>query len=363
MAPQMTIISRYIVSTNLRLFGLCAGSFMAIYLVVDLLEKVGKFARAGGDPYHILLFFLWKLPEIATQVIPLAVLMATLLTLGSLSRTSELIAMRSAGVGLARVAAPLLGIGLAASLINLALSEWVVPKSFEKMRYIQEVQISHKSPSAFFRQGEIWYREGDTILQARLFDPASTALQGVTLWQLDPTMQPVKRLDAARAEHRGNGWILRSVILRSYSAGSLTRTTQRQEEPIPLKLTLSDLRVVGKQAENMGFMELNRYCAKLSRGGYDATRYLTLLHTKLAAPFSPLVMAFLGIPFALRTGRSSGIAVGIGISLAIGLSYFIINAFLVSFGQAGALPPLVAAWAANLLFIAIGIWLALTMDS
>jgi lipopolysaccharide export system permease protein len=73
-------------------------------------------------------------------------------------------------------------------------------------------------------------------------------------------------------------------------------------------------------------------------------------------------MGFLGIPFALKGGRSRGPAIGFGLSLVIGLSYFIINAFLISFGQAGALPPIVAAWAANLLFVAVGIWLALTLD-
>jgi lipopolysaccharide export system permease protein len=74
-------------------------------------------------------------------------------------------------------------------------------------------------------------------------------------------------------------------------------------------------------------------------------------------------MAFLGIPFSLRDGRSSGIGIGIGISIVIGFGYFILNALLLSLGQAGALYPVVAAWAANLIFTAAGLWFTLTVDS
>ncbi|GAM11390.1 putative permease YjgP/YjgQ family protein [Geobacter sp. OR-1] len=137
----MTLFTRYIALIQIRLLLLCYGAFASIYLVIDILERVGKLTRAGGSPDQIVQFFLWKLPEISIQVIPLAVLMATLLTLGTLSRSSELTAMRCSGAGLLRITSPLLGIALTVSLLNLALAEIVVPRSFDKMRYIEEVRI------------------------------------------------------------------------------------------------------------------------------------------------------------------------------------------------------------------------------
>jgi lipopolysaccharide export system permease protein len=358
----MTVISRYILRTYLRMILLCGGAFAAIYLTIDLLEKIGKFTRSGGTPMQIVLFFACKLPEIATQIIPLAVLMATLLTLGSFSRNSELIAMRSAGAGLVRISMPLLSAALLLSLTNLILAELVVPRSYERMRYVEEVLIGKKSPTTFFRKGTIWFREGDAILKAMLFDAETTTLKGVTLWRLGAGMQPEERLDSPRGGLSEGKWVLYDLVQRTYSSGALVKSSRLRELPIPLKLSLADLKVVGKWAENMGFVDLRRYCKTLSDGGYDPSRYLTLLHAKLAAPFSPLVMAFIGIPFALKSGRSKGPAIGIGLSLVIGLCYFISNAFLISFGKAGALPPMVASWAANLLFIAAGIWLGLTLD-
>ncbi len=86
------------------------------------------------------------------------------------------------------------------------------------------------------------------------------------------------------------------------------------------------------------------------------------MHARVSYPFASLIMAFLGIPFALRGGRSSGIAMGIGISLGIGFAYFIINAVILAYGAGGILPPLVAAWAPNGIFTMGGIWLALNVD-
>lgn len=358
----MNILSRYIAATYLRILGLCVGSFAAIYLVIDFIEKAGRFARAQAAPQYVTLFFLWKIPEIVSQVLPLAALMATLLTLGTLSRGSEITAMRGCGISLARIAAPILALAFAFSLLALFSSEFVVPRSYGQMKYIEDVLIARKSFNTFFRQQNIWYREENVILQARLFDPASRTLKGVILWQMGPAMRPQQRIEAEQGVLTVIGWQLKGVVVRDFAGGNVVRTTAAREMPVALQLKLADLKVLEKYADSMGFLDLRRYCTKLEKGGYDATRYLAQMHSRISLPFATLIMAFLGIPFALRGGRTSGIAIGIGLSLGIGFSYFIINAIVLSFGQAGVLPPLVSAWAANLIFAAIGVWLAMTIN-
>lgn len=358
----MNILSRYIASAYLGIFSLCLGSFTAIYLVIDFLEKLGRFTRAQAEFVHIAIFFLCKIPDIVCQVTPLAALMATLLTLGVLSRNSEIIAMRGCGVSLSRITAPILVAALAISILALLVGELVVPVSYARMKYTQEVLIGKKSPTTFFRQQNIWYRQESAILQARLFNPASRTLQGITLWQTGPGMLPVQRIEAEQGTLSDRGWLLKKVVVREISGGNVAKTISRDELPVSLSLGMADLKVLEKDADNMGIFELRRYCEKLRKGGYDATRYLAQLHSRMSLPFASLVMAFLGIPFALRGGRTSGIAVGIGASLGIGFAYFIINAIVLSFGQAGYLPPMVAAWAANFIFAAVGVWLSMTVN-
>ena len=93
----------------------------------------------------------------------------------------------------------------------------------------------------------------------------------------------------------------------------------------------------------------------------SSLRQRVAMYGRLAAPFTCLVMAFLGVPFALQKGRRSNIALGIGLSLGIGVVYFILQSLLTAFGNSGALPPLLAAWSTNLIFLMGGIWLLLSV--
>lgn len=360
----MNILTRYVAKTYLKMLFLCLGAFIAIYQVVDFTEKIVRFTRSGAHWYHIVYFFMAKTPEIVSQAAPLAVLMATLLTLGTLSMNSELTAMRSCGVSLACISAPILGIALLVSILSLFIGELVLPRSYAERTYTQEVLIEKKSPSTYFRQHNIWHREEDAILRATLFDPAKRELKGITLWELQPgTTQPVRRTDADSGSLDELGWIFSNAVVRELQAGEVTGTKKSKTLRVPLKLKPADLKVLGKYSDSMTISELRRYCEKLKAGGYDPTRYLAQMHSRFSMPFGSAVMAFLGIPFALRSGRSSGIAFGIGLSLTVGFLYVIVNSIIISFGQVGLLPPFVAAWATNFIFLLAGIWLSMTIEN
>ena len=357
----MTILGRYIAMAWLRLMGLCLGSFVAVYLVLDMMEKIPRFLRAGGSPGNILLFFVCKLPEMIGQTAPFSILMATLLTLGLLSRNSEITAMRSCGVGLLRISLPMLGLGLGISLLLLYNAELVVPKSYERMEYIERVAIRKQGMYAVFRRNNIWFRSDNMIIQAHLFDPGTKTLQEVVIWSLDSAMNPLSRIDAEEAVFKDNRWTLKQAVKKDFSRPNGYAASKSQEMEIALNLKIDDLRVLDNNADNLSFRKLKEYADNLRSGGYQAYRYETMMHAKLSAPFAAFVMVILGIPFALRNSRSGGIALGIGASIGIGFAYFVVNAVLLSYGRSGVLPPLVAAWGANFIFVLGGIWLAMTV--
>ena len=360
----MRIITRYVARAYFKMLSLCLGSFITIYLVVDFMEKVSRFTRSGATWQHLALFFITKIPEMVIDAAPLAVLMATLLTLGTLSLNSELTAMRSCGVSLGRIAAPILAMALVVSVLVLMIGEFVLPKSYAQRTYIQEVLIQKKSPSTFFRQQNIWHREEGNVLRASLFDPGKNQLKGITLWELQAgTGQPLRRTDATVGLLGKGGWVFGDVVVRQFQQGEIAKTEKFKELPVPLGLKPADLKTLGKYSDSMSLVELNRYCRKLRAGGYDPTRYVTQMHSRISMPFGCAVMAFLGIPFALRGGRSSGIAFGIGLSIGVGFLYVIANSVIISVGQVGLLPPVVAAWATNFIFLVAGIWLSLTIDN
>lgn len=357
----MTIIDRYIAMTWLRLLLLCQGSFLSIYLVLDMMERIPRFLRAQGALADIALFFVWKLPEMIGQTAAFSVLMATLLTLGLFTRNSEIVAMRSCGVSLPRISLPMLLLGGGVSLLMLINAELIVPASYERMARIERVDIRRQDAGAVFKRNNIWFRSQNRIMQAQLFDPRTQSLRGIVIWSLDGSTNPVSRLDAESAQLRGEAWLLRQVELKEFTPGAGILIRKFPTLPTDLNLKLDDLRVLDKNADNLGFFRLKEYADNLRRGGYEDFKYRTMMHTKFAAPLSILVMVILGIPFALRGSRSGGVALGIGASVAIGFAYFVVNAVLLSYGRSGVLVPLVAAWGANFLFVLGGIWLTMTI--
>ena len=357
----MSILNRYIAIAWLRLLVLCLGSFVAVYLVLDMMEKIPRFIRAGGNAHDIVMFFVCKLPEMVGQTASFSILMATLLTLGMLSRNSEITAMRSCGISLYTISLPMLVLGFCASLLMLVNAELLVPKSYERMEWIERVAIKKQGINAVFRKNNIWFRSDTMIIQAQMFEPQEKMLKGVIIWTLDAAMNPVSRIDAVSAEFLQDHWLLKKAVVKDFSSGQGFTMRKVNSMDIALNLKVDDLKVLDNNADNMSFRKLREYADNLRRGGYQAFRYLTMMHAKLSAPFAAFVMVILGIPFALRNSRSGGIALGIGASVGIGFAYFIVNAVLLSYGRSGVLPPVVAAWGTNLIFIAGGIWLAMTV--
>jgi lipopolysaccharide export system permease protein len=357
----MGILDRYIARTWLRLLALCFGGFIALYLIIDLIEKIPRFLRAGGAATDILQYFLWKVPEMVGRTATFSILMATLLTLGALSRDSELIAMRSCGVSLVRIALPMLLLGFVASLLLLVNAELILPHSYARTELIDRVKIKKKDERVTFKRNNIWFRSGAMILQARLFEPKTRTLSGIVVWSVDVAMNPVSRIDAASAVYREGAWQLNAATVRNFATPAGYAPKSVQAMPLELNLKIEDLQVLDGDADNMSIRKLSEYAENLKRGGYKAYRYLTLMHTKIASPFAALIMVLLGIPFALKNSRSGGVAMGIGVGVGIGFAYFIVNAVLLSYGRSGVLPPIVAAWGANGLFMCGGIWLSMSV--
>jgi lipopolysaccharide export system permease protein len=330
-------------------------------MVLDMMDKIPRFIRAGGAVRDMLAFFICKLPEMIGQTASFSILMATLLTLGLLTRSSEITAMRSCGISLFKISLPMLVLGLIASLLLLVNTELIVPKSYENMERIERVAIRKQGVNAVFKRNNIWFRSGSMILQAQMFEPKEKSLKGVIIWTLDASMNPLGRIDAESAEFQNDSWILKKAEVKDFTQGQGFIVKAVPEMVIALKLKIDDLKVLDNNADNLSYRKLKEYADNLRSGGYQAFRYLTMMHAKLSAPFAAFVMVVLGIPFALRNSRSGGVALGIGASVGIGFAYFVVNAVLLSYGRSGVLPPFVAAWGANLIFVLGGVWLSMTV--
>ncbi|MEW6544977.1 MAG: LPS export ABC transporter permease LptG [Nitrospirota bacterium] len=354
----MTILFRYMAREYLKVFTMCLAGLMTVYLVVDFFEKVRKFVKYDADLSAILGYFVLRIPHILFQIAPLAVLMATLLTLGMLSRNHEVTAMRSCGISLYRIAAPFLCVALAVSLVLLGVSAEVMPLATTQAEYVKAALIEKKPSLASFKADRPWLQLGDqTLLKVEMVEPDGRTLRGIRLYRLGPDFQLTEITEAKRIRHTEQGWVLESGAHRRLLPDGRLAVDLFDRLPVNMSQTPEDFNAwASLESEEMTLQALRGYIDRLQRDGYGFARSLTDYYGRVAFPFVCVVMAVVGIALSLRrTGvRGGGMAVGIGQALVIGFLYWTTHSIAIALGRSGVLVPLLAGWIANLLFLSFG---------
>lgn len=349
----MKVLDRYILKAFIHKFILVLLSLVGIYVIVDFFERIRMFLSNDATAVQVVSYFLYQIPMIVSLLLPVSVLLGTLITFSTLSKNSEITALRAGGVSLYRIAFPVLILAAGISLCSFLLSEYITPVTNQRAKHITYVEVQKRGQQLkVFGQNEIWYRGRDGIYHFRHFDPDTSTLRGITIHYLDPWNGSVsRRVDAERAEWNGKAWVFHDLLVTSFPLGDFPNLEKAASLKADLPEKPEDFLVVQKDADEMGYGELKKFIGKIQSEGYDATRYRADLYGKAAFPFVSLILAVMGISFSLlRSERSGGISLAITAGVLIGFSYWIVFAIALSLGRSGACPPLLSAWLANFLF-------------
>lgn len=352
------LLTRYTLSFFYRFFFLSLSSFAGLYLLIEFFEKVDNFARKHAELSQYFVYFLGKIPMIVAQVIPLAVLMGVFLTIGTLSHNNELTAMRAGGMSLTRISLPLLSMGLIISLAVLAANEWLVPIATREANRIYLFDLEKEQQLTITRD-KVWLKDGNALVNIRIVIPGQNLLQGISIQELYDNGRPSTRIDATRATYSAGTWQGEDVTITRFSAltGEVVDVVKNPVAPLPLSKGPQDFSAITDRNDEMTISSLAYMAQRVKEEGYDPTRYRVDLHGRIATPFASLIMAFLGIPFALQRGRGSSLAAGIAVSIFIGISYHLFQGMMLALGYSGTVPILLAAWSPNALFGLLGITL------
>ena len=325
--------------------------FISLYMIIDFFERLRFFISNQAAIKHILSYIVCQLPMIISLTCPIAVLVATMATLSIFSKNSEITAMKASGISLYRIGAPIF---FAACLITVVLfffSEWVTPRANQKVNHIKRVEIKKEQARGSFKQEGIWYRGEKGIYNFNLYDSSEQKLQGISLYFMAPDFSPRTQVLAKEAYWRGDLWEGFQVQVITISPEGKPSMQEFAQMVMPIRETPLDFGEIQLSPQEMGFFDLRKYALKLSAEGGKATPYFADMHAKIAFAFVPLILAITGILFSVRSERSGGVARSIGLGIIIGFSYWIVHAFAVSFGRSDVLPPIVAAWLTNGLFM------------
>ena len=355
----MGILFWYMTRQYSKVFAMCLGALLTVYLVVDFFEKLRKFLKYDADFSAMLAFFFYRIPDISFQITPLAALMATLLTIGFLNKNLEITAMRSCGMSFYQIASPFIGLGIVVSAILFSFTAVFIPLANLQADYVKTVLIKKKPVALSVSPDRVWLRLGqDGLLKIGSVNAHGEFLKKISLYRVNEQFQLREIIESDEAHYTIDGWNLKGVTKRQVNADGRVMAKRHAHLPIALPLTPEDFRTwLSLDSKNMTLKQLESYITRLKRDGHNSNRFATNYWGRVAFSFMTIVMTILGLAIGFsNTGvRGHAVARGVGQALGIGFLFWVTHSFGVVLGQNGALMPIAAGWFACVMFLVVGV--------
>ncbi len=359
----MRIITRYLLRQFLGPLFICLLVFNAMFLVFDLFQDVSRFLEAGASPVWVLRYYGSLISVYSHWFAPASLMLATLYTMWSLARNSEITAMRASGIGFVRLSLPFLATAGVGALVIAANFEWIVPEASAWAERFRHMRFDIERTRTDWRQGHPYFnREGRRLwvfTRVNVISEASfsTIEHPLTVTQERPDGIKDWAVTAERAEHLdGSWWFHRPRYLRyDIDGGELPVATPPLGAPTLVRMssfdeTPRDMLLEPRDWETLAVRDMLRQLRRTPV--HDPARWF-VLHHRFAAPWACLVVTLFAVPTGLTTARTGALR-GLLTALAAFFSFYALTHFCMFLGQQGLLHPALAAWLPNLLGLVLG---------
>jgi len=350
----MTLLDRMLVIEVGASFVTALGLF-TVLLVMNHLFYLARLIIGQGIAIHVALVLMaYKIPYFVAFSAPMGVLLSTVWGMGRLADHNELAALRVSGVGLLRIAAPLIVAGSVVAAGTLVFAEGVVSLSEDQYRVVMSDVVAHGPElhpveNVFF-QAPI--PQGNALYSAHNYDPRSRTLQAVTVVYMTPR-QPVEIIEADHASYiQGTQWTFQNGHVYVLSEGQMV-STKFDTLRVTVPRSPQDFTLAPKQPQDMSIRELLGEVARYRGNGGDVGPFVGELNAKIATALSAVAFVVLAVPLSLRPHRS-GPSMGFGMSILILVVYYIIAIPSQLAADGHVLSPVFAAWLPDLLVGAAG---------
>ena len=369
-APQFgplrfNILDWYVTRTYFSIAGISFVGLLGIFYISTFIDLSDKLFKGETTTSRLAEFFWYATPQFSYYVLPIAGLVATLVTIGLLTKNSELTVMKACGISLYRAALPILLVSLLWSSVLFGMSESILAESNRRAETINdEIRNGVSIVADVFNNRWIAGNE-NSIYNYVSFRPSRDEFENLSVYQFDGRPWELARrtfVERANFSREEANWTGENIWVRDFTSASPNDSALASDSV--RKLTFleppSYFKSEPPDAELMNVRELDNYVEELSAGGFDVRQLVVELHRKISFPFVTLVLTLIAIPFAVTMGpRGALYGVGVGISLAC--TYWVVMSVFGAIGSAGMLGPVLSAWAPNLLFGDSAAYLLLTV--
>ncbi len=322
--------------------------FLTLFVAVDAMSTMAEFKGVSGS--SLLRYYGYYLPEIFVRLLPVACLLGLILTLSSMNKANELVALFASGMSLVRIVTPILICVLFVSALGYWVSDRWLPEAMKSKNYVYYYEL-RKEPHRFstIKTDKIWYRSKNAIFNIQTLNAKGDIAQGLTMYFFDDKWDLIQMLTAAKVQIKEANWSLADGAVTVFSKEtSFPLTTQFQNKNIVMAEDSRDLQSAGATAEMMTQGELRHFIEKNKAAGLDTVAYEVDYHSKISFALAGLVMCLLGLPFSVGKARSGGTMLNIGICLGLVFAYYVFYSSGLTLGNQGAIKPIIAAWIPNI---------------
>lgn len=365
----MRIVDRYIFKSIVTTFLSTIFIFFFLYILIDIASNLNEIINRKVSLEILLQYYLSFLPIILVQTSSIACLIAVLLTFGHLSQNNEIIALRTSGLNFWKISKPALIFAVTVCVFIFWVNERFVPQANTASNEIRDNNIILEVDSKQ-KKSKItnltFYGLKNRLYFIDVFDPNTSEIERITIIGQDDRQNPIEKIVALKGKWTGIAWKFYQCQITTFQPNdpSVTEAVQFYDEKLmDIRETPKDFLRQRLDVNSMNMRELRDYIKRFEHSGAaKALNNLRVdLHQKIAFPFGNIVIVLVGLPLAMVTGRRKALTFSsLGISMAIGFFFYVLNAVGLALGKGGLFPPMLSAWVAPLIFFFLAIYLIKT---
>lgn len=355
---HLRILDKYILKEMTATFLFSIFAFSSVFVGSGTLFRIAQYITDYGASFISLVkIFILSIPAIIMWTFPMSMLLASLLTMGRLSASSEITAMKSCGISFYRLAMPALFLGFVASFFAVWFNEYIVPWSnaayAKVLHYEIQKQQAPKSQEHIIIK-DISEGNINRIIYARRYDADKKQMEGITIQVFaGEKLTYVEHADYATFEDAT--WTLYQGTAYDIADGEKIHRLDFRSQALIIERTPDEIVREQKKPDQMTIRELREEIRILKAQYLNVSHLETEMYQRYTVPMASFIFTMIGTPLGIQPTRKSS-SLGFVFSMIIIFLYYMLMTIFSALGS-GQMSSLLAAWMPNIVGFLAGIYL------